>query len=380
MGRTIRKSGRGDHSGAGSAFTLIELLVVIAIIALLIAILMPSLEAARRQSKQSACLAHIKGIASSSRVYEADDPQGWGIPVHPAQYTQNTTDPTFIGAYEWGGKSGIGRPTYLGEGTDPLNSKYGTKAGFGPATRPMNEILYKGGFKDHLKPQLFRAGALTDTRLKLDLFVCPADDGPPRGGHCREWVESDGVSSYDHFGNSFAANVFMVASGDGGLMHSNSPYMRPITRVPTPARTIYYEENIGRWAWACRREICELGGVNPGVDPGPTKAIRGWHGRDWTYDRAFVDAHAEVQKVFIEGTQDEEGYAAHYVSEILSDYPAFDSNDDGVTDARGDYRFYHCVIVRGPGWAKDTLPAPLTVTDLWHPGNGRPSYEDCVNH
>ena len=69
-----RESNRaGIPSRRQSAFTLIELLVVIAIIALLVAILLPSLDAARRQAKQNACLSHIKNIATSSRVYEADD-------------------------------------------------------------------------------------------------------------------------------------------------------------------------------------------------------------------------------------------------------------------------------------------------------------------
>src|SRR3990172_9948545 len=119
------------------AFTLIELLVVIAIIALLIAILLPSLEAARRQAKQNTCLSHIKNIGTSSRVYEADDPQGWGIPVHPAQYRHKdnpslANDPTFVGAYEWGGKSGIGWPDYRNDfgASGALASKYGTAAGF----------------------------------------------------------------------------------------------------------------------------------------------------------------------------------------------------------------------------------------------------------
>ncbi len=358
-------------------FTLIELLVVIAIIALLIAILLPSLEAARRQAKLSACLSHIKNIASSSRVYEADDPQGWGIPVHPGQFLQDRDNPTFIGAYEWGGKSGIGRPDFVGP-SHPLNSKYGTKAGFGPATRPMNSILYKGGFTNHGDPY-DRIGAQGDTEMNLDLFRCPADDGPPRGGHCFDWIARSEQSSYDHFGNSYAANVFMVAIGSGGLMQSNSPYMRPITRVPTPARTIYYEENIGRWAWAAKRDACELPGVTPGVDPGPTKVIRGWHGRDWTYNRAFVDAHAETQKVLIEGTEDENGFALHYVAEELSNYPDYDADNDGHPESPGNYPFYHCVIVRGPGWAKDTLPASPIGTQLWHPGGGRPSYEDCVS-
>ncbi len=362
-----------------------------AIIALLMALLFPSLAASRRQAKQVACLARIKNIASSSRVYEADDPQGWGIPVHPVQYAQRRDDPTYIGAYEWGGKSGIGRPDFVTEYADSvLGSKYGTAAGFGPATRPMNDILYKGGFTYHGRTVAYNAmpadrrfnriGAMQDTRLDLGLFRCPGDDGPPRGAHCPDWMANSGRSSYDHFGNSYAANVFMVAQSSGGLMHSNSPYLRPTTRIPTPARTIFYEENIGRWAWSARRELCELPGVKPGVDLGPTKVIRGWHGKDWSYNRSFVDGHAAFQKIYIEGTEDEHGFAEHYATERLPSYPPFDIDGDGFLDVSpGTYQYYHCVIVRGPGWAKDTLPNPPIVTDLWHPGGGRPSYEDCVS-
>ena len=367
MARPIVETQR-TRIGTGAAFTLIELLVVIAIIALLIAILLPSLESARRTSKRATCLAHIKSIASSSRVYQADDPSGWGIPVHPGQFTQDSTNPTFIGAYEWGGKSGIGRPDFLTGSPNPLFSKYGTRAGFGPATRPMNDILYPGGFKDSLDPW-DRVGANRDTELELDIFKCPADDGPPRGGHCPDWVENSERTSYDHFGNSFAANLFMVFVNTGGSpMFSNSPYMRPTTRVPTPSRTLYYEENIGRWAWAAYEDPCDF---IPGIDIGPTKVIRGWHGRDWTYNRAFVDAHAETQKVYIAGTETDEGYAEHYRVEHLPLYPSF-------LDYNGSHVFYRCVIVRGLGWAKDTLPAPMIDTALSYPGNVRASYEDCV--
>lgn len=293
-----------------------------------------------------------------------------GIPVHPGQFAQDSNDPTFIGAYEWGGKSGVGRPDFLG-GDSPLHSKYGTKAGFGPATRPLNDVLYPSGFKDNGNPYN-RVGATNDTTLELGLFSCPADDGPPRGGHCSDWVAHSEQSSFDHFGNSYAANVFLT--GHPGRVGSNSPYLRPLSRVPTPARTLYYEENIGRWAWAARRENCDvIASVFPGVDPGPTRVIRGWHGADWTYNRAFVDSHAETQRILIEGTEDAEGYSLHYRNEHLSYYP------DWFDGEEGSFYMYQCIIVRGDGWQKDTMPAAVIETDIALYPSGRPSWEGCVD-
>ena len=54
------------------AFTLIELLVVIAIIALLMAILLPSLQAAKRLASSSACLSNEKTLLTAWIMY-ADD-------------------------------------------------------------------------------------------------------------------------------------------------------------------------------------------------------------------------------------------------------------------------------------------------------------------
>ena len=57
------------------SFTLIELLVVIAIIAILAAILLPSLQAARERGKSTTCMNNVKTI-SSAFVFYLDDYKG----------------------------------------------------------------------------------------------------------------------------------------------------------------------------------------------------------------------------------------------------------------------------------------------------------------
>ncbi len=354
------------HGKAVSAFALLDLLAVGTVVLLLVCMVPPALDGARLESKHNTCLDRLRAIGAATAIYSSSDPNEQALPVHSLFAAQDPANPSFIGAYEWGGKSGVGRPDYIdGFGLGEIRSKYGTQAGFGPSTRPLNDILYPHGFRDNMMPQFSRTGAMLDTKLDLPVYRCPGDDGPPSGAHCPDWLANPTQSSYDHFGTSYAANLFMFGEIGGGPMLSNSPFLRPLSSVPNPARTVNYEENIGRWAWASNRENEACQWIGLGVDPGPWKAIRGWHGKEWTFNHLYADAHADRRSILIPGTQDANGYYLHYLGEQ-------------VFEDEAEQLYYQCGIIRGDGWQKDTLPdLPIDTGLLWT-GAGRPSYEDCV--
>ena len=82
------------------AFTLIELLVVIAIIALLLAIIMPSLKTAKKLAQGAVCLHNLRGLSMSYYLYAQDNndklvkagARGGGWVERPQDNNGNTTD------------------------------------------------------------------------------------------------------------------------------------------------------------------------------------------------------------------------------------------------------------------------------------------------
>ena len=353
---------RQPHGGQGKGkkrrigFTLVELLVVISIIALLIAILLPSLAKAREQTKQTMCMTNLRGIAEAGLTYAAEDKNENPIPAHPLMFSAGADyEELSIARFTFGGKSGIG-PT---QGSS--QAVLGTGQGCGPATRPLNRTIYKSEFPDYRREPNRWA---EDAQLDLKIYKCPSDKGYP-GGVLMEsflpWNTSaeQRITAYNYFGNSYTGQLMWVHY-IGGNPHdklmSNTCFMRPLSRVPNPTRTVLFQEIGAKDAFKYER-VEDQDPCDPCIVPDKNcirgdeslkNIAHGWHKKDWFFNNVFTDGHAEFLHIRGSYCEDVVGFTGEGCC-------GKDTGENG-SDRR--------IIVRGPRWQLDCLPSPPIVTTI----------------
>lgn len=190
-------------------FTLIELLVVIAIIALLMSIMMPSLQRVRMSAKRVVCSSNLRQVGTALNLYYQDNEEK--IP----------SDSTSV--MKLGGRSGeLGRtyPIYAMGAKDRLLNNY--CGGPYKTRKEFGRVPYS----DYLEAD-----------SDVPIFRCPSDKGDPT------WSST---SSYKSFGSSYAYNLYWNQSNasyptlNGLAMNGQSKYIgMRLLSVKTPSRVVF---------------------------------------------------------------------------------------------------------------------------------------------
>jgi prepilin-type N-terminal cleavage/methylation domain-containing protein/prepilin-type processing-associated H-X9-DG protein len=117
-------------------FTLIELLVVVAIIAVLVAILLPSLNKARDSARQVTCLANLKSLGTAMGLYLNDNNDNYNYTVE-SEPIHRALNP-YVQFYRTAGREWVPAPTWVCPETlalqwaqgVPYGRPYGQNPGF----------------------------------------------------------------------------------------------------------------------------------------------------------------------------------------------------------------------------------------------------------
>ena len=221
----MNSKGRKDR-----AFTLIELLVVIAIVAILLSVLLPSLNKCKELAKKLTCQSNIKQIMIGWSLYfiENDD-------TFPRRVNIN---------HDFGGWEGTGG---------------------GGQVRFLNSYL-------SLEP------AIEDETQKT-VFYCPADRGGVLG-------RPESQRAYNHFGNSYQTNLFII--GPTQLLPVNDLYIAlnekyqeheflKLSHIDVPHYKLIF---LGDNNW--------LDQIDTTVPSG-----KDWHKKEGHFNLSFLDGHIE---------------------------------------------------------------------------------------
>jgi prepilin-type N-terminal cleavage/methylation domain-containing protein len=276
------------------AFTLIELLVVVAIIALLIAILLPSLASAKEQGKRAKCLSNLKTQGQSANQYASEEKKEFVIPLHLGTFNWGSLYKVGTGNFWWrivmssayGGRT---PPNPIG----PYMQVSDPNGGWAAHTRPMNRYLLKDIYEGDSQ------------RGALEMFACPSDNGYPARP---EWVAVDYLGGaamaplvyeqrlFDLIGNSYRHNTIgVVFGGSGGLGGASNPqgamtagpWGSKLSKLEHTERLVLFSEPL---FYVMSIPSAPLG--DPDVAP-----LMSWHRKIMTENVGFVDGSARACRI-----------------------------------------------------------------------------------
>jgi type II secretory pathway pseudopilin PulG len=161
MSHTAQDRTHGQPGGSAIAFTLVELLVVVAIVSALVGILLPSMAAARRETRRVVCMSNLRQLGVANQLYlDASNDFFWRY------YTTLAAGRLWWFGYEAGGP---------GTGTNrPLDVSAGVLA----KNLDNTERLQCPDF-NYNDPDLFKKFAHHSASYGFNLMLGPASTGFP---------------------------------------------------------------------------------------------------------------------------------------------------------------------------------------------------------
>lgn len=313
------------HRSSSRGFTLIELLVVVAIIALLISILLPSLQRAKEQARIAKCLSNLANFMRGAVTYEAEFGDfGWGV-KHGNQAPQDLPPAYRFAIYSeasWGGAiPDITQADWVASDADLPHHNYAVNQfdfyKVPPRLRPMNRYMAPSVTWD-CEPDPTPATPRTADNLlpseTPDSFKCPSDSHPylPWVGESNELPDVEtAYESWKYNGNSYMVNwywpYYYQRSVNGGPEpgYGNFLDILGVYRKPVGLGKKMMKNKDGRFA----SEFCVFveGNLDFALEaakpPGYTgqpwdadgKQLMGWHRQFNKHIAGFLDGGARHQ-------------------------------------------------------------------------------------
>ena len=262
-----------------SAFTLVELLVVIGIIALLVAILLPTLAAARRAAENAACLSNLRQLGQGIIAYKSEHNR---VPFFFVLrgFTWTPIAPTGSGGTLWW--------TAFSQGGKTTHPDI-TRGYMDDGSKPLNKYLWK----DIVDEPWSGVKVAADTRRPRDVFRCPADkpgEGFRNGGVGSQinYLGPTVQSPYELYGTDYMCNRGWMYDQDIVDL-----YYKCMTPPLTHDKVNYFNNGISkialRWPSSETYVAADLLFI---WSIFYHKAIPGAHSKQSIHNAVFLDGHA----------------------------------------------------------------------------------------